>query len=168
MESSMHKQKRALLAVAMMTIAVACLAAKPMVYPAKGQSTEKQSKDDGECYVWAKNNSGYDPVNPPAPVAAAAVATAPKTAHPQGGILKGAGAGAAVGAIGGNDVGEAAVKGAVIGGVAQRARRRGQNEAAAAPAAQPPAQPQQSSQPTSDTYLRAYTACMSGRGYTVN
>ena len=42
--------------------------AAPIAYPAKGQSQAKQQSDDGECYVWAKSNTGIDP---------AAVATAP-------------------------------------------------------------------------------------------
>ena len=37
------------------------LAQQPIVYPAKGQSPEQQQKDDGECYVWAKSNTGVDP-----------------------------------------------------------------------------------------------------------
>lgn len=48
------------------------------VYPAKGQTTEQQSKDDYECFGWAKGQTGYDPMKPPsrmrtAPVSKAAV-----------------------------------------------------------------------------------------------
>ena len=32
------------------------------VYPAKGQSAGQQSKDDTECYAWAKQYTGIDPV----------------------------------------------------------------------------------------------------------
>src|SRR5690349_1124337 len=32
-------------------------AQKPIVYPAKGQSSAQQSKDDSECYSWAKQNT---------------------------------------------------------------------------------------------------------------
>ncbi|MGO4332904.1 hypothetical protein AB4Z49_38370, partial [Cupriavidus sp. M-11] len=41
---------------------------KPIAYPAKGQSSQQQQKDDGACYSWAKSNTGIDP---------AAVAAAP-------------------------------------------------------------------------------------------
>lgn len=133
-------------------------AQKPIVYPAKGQSATQQSKDDGECYVWAKQNSGYDP-------AAGASAPPPSSApEPRGGVLRGAAAGAAVGAIGDNDVGEAAGKGAVVGGVVQAGRRRRQRNEEAAQQQQY-AQTQQSQYAG---YARAYSACMSGRGYTVN
>ena len=34
----------------------------PVIYPAKGQSPEKQQKDKTECYAWATQQTGYDPV----------------------------------------------------------------------------------------------------------
>ncbi len=33
----------------------------PVIYPAKGQSSEQQLKDKGECHVWAVQQSGFDP-----------------------------------------------------------------------------------------------------------
>lgn len=153
-------QMKSAFAVAIATAFVVVGAqAGPIVYPAKGQSAAQQSKDDGECIAWAKQNSGYDPANP----AQTAPAPAAQPATPRGGVAKGAAAGAVVGAVGDNDVGEAAVKGAVVGGVAQRSRKRGQQEAATA---QNQAS-QQAQQEQASTYQRAYGACMSGRGYTV-
>ena len=155
----MPKKIQWVIGAALLSSALLAYAQKPIVYPAKGQSSAQQSQDDGECIAWAKQNTGYDPANP----AQTAAATA-QPAQPRGGAVKGAAAGAAVGAIGDNDVGEAAVKGAVIGGVAQRSRKRGQQEAANAQnqAAQ------QAQQDQAATFQRAYGACMSGRGYTVN
>ena len=141
---------------ALLTLAFAASAQKPIAYPAKGQSTSQQSKDDGECQKWAQQNTG---VNPSAPPPAQAAAPPP----PKGGRAKGAAAGAAVGAIGDNDVGDAAVKGAVVGGVAQRNRARGQQDAAAAQNQQAQGQQQQDLA----RYWKAYGTCMSGRGYTV-
>lgn len=54
----------------------AAMAQKPVIYPAKEQSAAQQQKDDGECYTWAKANSGVDP----AAIAAAPPASAPATA----------------------------------------------------------------------------------------
>jgi len=142
---------------AMLTLALAAPAQKPVVYPAKGQSASQQSKDDGECLKWAQQNTGVNPSAPP-PTQAAAPPPA------KGGRAKGAAVGATVGAIGDNDVGDAAVKGAVVGGVAQRNRARGQQEAAAAQNQQAQAQQQQNM----GTYYKAYGACMGGRGYSVN
>jgi uncharacterized protein HemX len=143
---------------ALMTLSVAAMAQKPIVYPAKGQSASQQSKDDSECAAWAKKETGVDPAkaSQPAP-------PPPPPPAPKGGVVKGAAAGAAVGAIGGNDVGSAAAKGAVIGGVAQHSRKKGQAEAQQA---QQQASAQQSQQ-AMQTYSNAWGACMTGRGYSI-
>jgi len=153
----MRSQLQLAVGAALLTIAFAAPAQKPIVYPAKGQSASQQSKDDGECLAWAKTNTGIDPSKPPAQAAAAP--------PPQKGgqRAKGAAVGAAVGAIGDNDVGEAAAKGAVVGGVAKRNQQRGAQQQAAAQQQQAAATQQQDL----GTYYKAYGACMSGRGYTI-
>lgn len=35
-----------------------------MIYAAKGQSSEQQSKDRYECHVWSVQQSGFDPSAP--------------------------------------------------------------------------------------------------------
>ena len=45
------------------------------VYPGSGQDAAKQGKDEGECYPWARQQTGIDPTAASAPVA---VAEAPK------------------------------------------------------------------------------------------
>ena len=35
------------------------------IYPAKGQSKEQQGKDKYQCYDWAKQQTGFDPMSPP-------------------------------------------------------------------------------------------------------
>ena len=132
---------------ALLTIAFAAPAQKPVAYPAKGQSSSQQSKDDGECMGFAKQSTGVDPAAPP---------PAPPP-EKQGQRVQGAAAGAAVGAIGGNDVGNAAAKGAVVGGVAKRNQRRGAQQQAAA-----------TQQQDIGKYDQAYRSCMTGRGYTIN
>ena len=144
---------------ALLSLALSATAQKPAVYPAKGQSASQQSKDDGECQSWAKQNTGVDPANP-APAAQPAAAPPP----PKGGVVKGAAVGATVGAIGGNDVGSAAAKGVVVGGVAQHARKKGQAEAAATQNQQAQASQQQAM----SAFYKAYGACMTGRGYSIN
>ncbi|HEY6124629.1 MAG TPA: hypothetical protein VIV63_08265, partial [Steroidobacteraceae bacterium] len=37
-----------------------------VVFPAKGQTPEKQSQDEGECFAWSKQQTGFDPMNPSA------------------------------------------------------------------------------------------------------
>lgn len=129
--------------------------AQQQVYPAKGQSPDKQRIDESECSDWAVKNSGYDPAHPPA---AATAQPAPVTGS--GARVRGAAAGATVGAIGGNDVGDAAVKGAVVGGVV----KRNKNRAAAAQANQQAAEAQKAGQLA---YANARQACLEGRGYSV-
>ncbi|MCX5912560.1 MAG: hypothetical protein NTV04_11575 [Deltaproteobacteria bacterium] len=36
-----------------------------VIYPAKGQNPQQMEKDKGECYVWAKGQTGFDPMQPP-------------------------------------------------------------------------------------------------------
>jgi len=153
----MHRSLEITLGIAVLSLAFAAVAQKPIAYPAKQQSSSQQATDDSECQAWSKQSTGIDPARP----SAAPVAAPPP---PRGGVARGAMAGAAVGAIGDTDVGNAAAKGAIVGAVAQRSRARGQQEATAAQAQQAQGQQQQDL----STYYRAYGACMTGRGYTVN
>lgn len=131
-------------------------AQKPAVYPAHGQSPNKQAQDDGACYSWAKQNTGIDP---------AVVATTPPppqgpTGARVGGAARGAAAGALIGDVNHNDPGHGAAVGATAGAVAGGVRSRRQHAAQAANA-------QANVQGEMNTYWRAYGACMQGRGYTV-
>jgi hypothetical protein len=136
----------------------------PIYYPSKGQSQEQQTKDKSECYAWATQQTGYDPV------AAAQAQQANQGQQGQqkgggavGGAAKGAAAGAAIGAIAG-DAGTGAAAGAAAGGVGGGARKKKQ-EAAQQQAAteQQQAQSQQLAQ-----YQKAVGTCMEGRGYAVS
>jgi hypothetical protein len=133
---------------------------RPIAYPAKGQSQAKQDKDDGECHVWAKNKTGVDPAvtaaTPPPQESGAAVGGGERMR----GAARGALGGAAIGAIGG-DAGKGAGVGAVAGTMVGGHRAR-QNQAARNASAQ------QGQAQQLDSYNRAYAACMSGRGYTMN
>jgi hypothetical protein len=135
------------------------------VYPAKGQSQEQTEKDKAECYQWAKSQTGFDPMAPPA-----ATSPPPQSGAPEGGAVRGAARGAlvgvAVGAIAG-DAGKGAAIGAASGGLLGGMKRRDQvareTHAQEQWAQQQAAQYQQKR----DTYNRAYKACLEGRNYTV-
>jgi hypothetical protein len=133
---------------------------RPIAYPAQGQNQARQDKDDGECHVWAKNKTGVDPAvtaaNPPPQETGPAVGGGERLR----GAARGALGGAAIGAIGG-DTGKGAGVGAVAGTMAGGHRAR-QNQAARNESVQ------QGQAQQVDSYYRAYTACMSGRGYTIN
>jgi hypothetical protein len=129
------------------------------VYPSKGQTKEQQEQDEFGCYKWAKEQTGFDP-NQPMQQAAAAP-------PPQGAAVKGAARGAAIGAIGGAIGGDAG-KGAAIGagvGAAGGAMRRRQAEQQYV-ASQEKAKQAYSAEVAG--YKRAFSACMTGKGYTVS
>lgn len=155
----MQRTMHSVLGIAMLSAALAAAAQQPVAYPAKGQSAQKQSKDEGECLVWAKKSTGIDP-------AAIAAAPPPDSGSTVGGgerargAARGAVGGAAIGAIAG-DTGKGAGVGAVVGTMSGGRQAR-QNQAAREQQAQ--AEKQQAL----NTYYRGYGACMSGRGYTVS
>lgn len=131
------------------------------VFPANNQSQETMDDDEIACYKWAKEQTGVDPINPPQ-VQAAEVDKSPDGSMVVGGA-KGAAAGAAIGAIAG-DAGKGAAIGAVVGGLGgRRAKKYGDaaeqqqnNQTAAA-----------SEKALMDSFNKAFSACMEGKGYTV-
>ena len=133
--------------------------AKPIIYPAKGQSPQQQQQDDGECYVWAKNTTGIDPAAVSAQPVPQASGPATGGGERAQGAVRGAVGGAAIGAIAG-DSGKGAAVGAVVGTMRGGARAR-QNQQAKQTSAQ------NQKQGAIDTYYRAHSACMEGRGYTI-
>jgi hypothetical protein len=146
---------------------------KPIAYPAKNQDSKQQSFDDGECYVWAKNNTGIDPARAAsAPVQAQQVA--PPSNENDGTVARnvagGALGGAAIGAIAG-DAGKGAAIGAVIGTgrglMKRRERQQQQQQEYQYQQQQAQQQAQQQQGQVMDTYYRAWGACMAGRGYTI-
>ena len=135
------------------------LAQGPMIYPAQGQSQQQMEQDKYQCYSWAKNNSGFDPMQ------AHSAAEAPQ--QPQrGGLFRGAARGAAVGAVGGaigGDAGKGAAIGAATGAMVGGIRRRGQRKEQAYASDQA----EQQYDAAYHDYDRAYAACLEGKGYSV-
>ena len=131
------------------------------VYPAKGQSPERQQAEESECYGWAQKQTGIDPTAPPKQAAA------PQQTGPDGSALKGAAGGAAVGtAIGAiaGDTGEGAAIGAVAGAVRGRRMAKKKQQQQAQQAQQ---QAQAETKYVHETFNKAYSACLEGKGYTV-
>ncbi len=125
------------------------------IFPTNGQDQETQDKDEYDCYKWAVQQSGVDPINPPEVQAdpnagdGAIVGTA----------ARGAAAGAAIGAISG-DTGKGAAIGAVAGAFGG-ARRRGAAQAGAEQ------QAQQQEAAMIDSFKKAFAVCLEGKGYSV-
>lgn len=139
------------------------LAQDPIIFPAKGQSQDQIERDKFTCYQWAKNETGFDPMKAPPPYAP------PPQSRDSHDTLKGAALGAGAGAVfkrkGSRSKG--AMTGALIGGVLggiseshksrkqKRKRQQYEQQRANAYAAK------------RNTYNRAYTACLEGKGYVV-
>jgi hypothetical protein len=130
----------------------------PMIYPSQGQSIEQQSTDEGQCRMWAQQQTGFNPYQ-----------GAPSASNDSGGgeIIRGTARGTVLGAIGGaigDDTGEGAKIGAGVGAAAglmrknqnRRQNRRDQQQAT-----------DQYNQQIAN-YNRAFATCMQGRGYAVN
>jgi hypothetical protein len=146
-----------LIAVAM-TFSTSLASADAIIYPAQGQSPAKQQDDEGQCFVWAREQTGFDPL------AQSTVQAAPVQQR-QGGAVRGAARGAAVGAIVGNS--DDAKKGAAIGAAAGRMRQNRSNRAASEQAQTQQSSAQASQDAGRSEYDRAYAVCLEGRGYTV-
>jgi hypothetical protein len=152
------------LAIAVFVICITATGAtpqnsRPYVYPSKGQTKEQQDRDKYECNQWAVSQSGFDPSNPSP--------TSTNAQQPEGRAGGGAARGAAVGAVGGaigGDPGAGAAHGAARGGVIGAIRRRRKRNEAE--------QEQERAKTASanglESYNRAFSACLQGRGYAVN
>ncbi|MEA1946555.1 MAG: hypothetical protein U9N83_04540 [Thermodesulfobacteriota bacterium] len=145
-------------------LASSALAQDLIIYPAKGQSQDQMEKDKFECYNWAKQQTGFDPMQVPT-----ASTPPPEQQAGKGGALKGAAVGAGAGALikrngsRSKGAGTGAVVGGVLGG-ARQSRQRSQDQQARQQWEQQQANEYAQKR---NTYNRAYSGCMEGRGYTV-
>ena len=142
------------------------LAQELIVFPAKGQSQEQMEKDKYDCYTWAKQQTGIDPLK-----AQASQAPPPQSQGPQGERIKGAARGAAVGAVVGgianDDAGKGAAAGAAGGVMVGGMKTRQQRRQGAQKQQQASQQQQAAYDEARNTYNRAFGACLEGKGYTV-
>jgi hypothetical protein len=131
------------------------------VFPAKDQKPDQQAKDEQACYTWAVEQSGVDPLNMPA-TRPDSVATGPDGSAVKG-AAKGAVAGVAIGAIA-VDAGKGAAIGAAAGGMKGVAGKK-----------QKDAKKQQQARRTAvatdpakiESFKKAYSACLEGKGYSI-
>ena len=118
-------------------------AKEPVFFPAKNQTTQQMDQDRMYCDGWSREQTQKsDTANTKVQTQGAAV---------RGGA-RGAAAGAAIGAAAGNAGKGAAVGAAVVGISARRQAKRAEASQQAA---------------TGDYYYRSLSACMQGKGYSV-
>ena len=142
-------------------------------YPARGQSPQQEESDKGQCYGWAVQQSGFNPANPQVAAPPPPPSYYPQPQAPQGGLFRGALGGAALGAVGGaigGDAGKGAAIGAGVGGLFGMMRRHRYMEEEQQMQQQQGymAQEQNALAQGRGNYNRAFSACMTARGYTVN
>jgi hypothetical protein len=140
----------------------------PIVYPAKGQSEDQMEKDKYQCYSWAKNQTGFDPMKTPTttsapPAKEKEVWGAGKTGVAGGatGAIVGGAAKGKKGAVRGGLIGAAG--GALIGGV----RSSNQRNREAQKRKDWERKETNNYVRARSEYNRAFGACMEGRGYSV-
>ena len=131
------------------------------VFPASGQDADQVNKDESDCYSWAVKQSGVDPLNPPK-VEAAQVSGGPDGSAIMG-SAKGAAVGAAIGAISG-DAGRGASYGAIGGALMGRRSSKAHQSQQQAANNQAAAQTQAE---LMNSFKKAYSVCLEGKGYTV-
>jgi hypothetical protein len=156
----MQIKSQLIISLLALLISGAALAQELMIYPNEGQDKDRQELDEFQCYGWAKDQSGFDPMAVPT-----ASAPPPEQEAAKGGLVRGAAGGAAVGAIidGGDGAAKGAAAGAVLGGMRRNSQRREQAQK------QQNWEQQQAQEYAAkrNSYNRAYAACLEGRGYTV-
>ena len=137
------------------------------VYPANGQSAEQTDRDRYECHIWAVQQTGVDPSRADASAYERVVV---QPANPPGsGTAAGAIGGAILGAIiaGPRNAGAGLVIGGATGAIVGSAA-----DANAQAQAQQTQQRYNQSAATgrarADSYRRAISACLQGRGYTIS
>jgi hypothetical protein len=158
----MQRIVRYWIGLAMLSLVYAAQAQQPIIYPARGQSFERQQTDTAECHAWAQQTTGIDPVA----LAERMANSSPPQQHGGqmiGGAARGALFGTLIGGAAGGHWGEGAGIGALVGTMGSGMRMRREQEQMAA---QQQGMQQQASSQLS-TYNRAVAACTTGRGYTV-
>jgi hypothetical protein len=137
-------------------------------YPLHGQSADQLDRDQYECYIWAKQQTGFDPSAPNLP-AEARVRFAPSGPPPGTNTAVGAVAGAAIGAAIAPpwQRGFGALFGALIGGAIGSSADATNAQRNAQVASYTNAQLAQIDREAAN-YRRALSACLEGRGYSVH
>jgi OmpA family protein len=131
------------------------------VFPPEGLEPAQLEADEMECYKWAMQQTGYDPLNPTKVEVKQADTSLDGSAV--GGAARGAAAGAAIGAIAG-DTGKGAAIGAVAGGLRGRRSRLANDQKEQQQNVQASAAAEKE---MSDNYIKAFSVCLEAKGYTV-
>lgn len=140
-------------------------------YPVKGQSKAQQERDRYECYLWAKEQTGFDPSAPNlAPHQQVRVEPVePSGEQAKAGAVTGAVLGAVIAKPGRKAEGavKGAIAGAIVGAASEQARVDEARRIEAERQAQLDATHAARMEQQASNYRRAMSACLKGRGYEV-
>jgi hypothetical protein len=145
------------------------------VFPAEGQDSSQQSKDEATCYEWAVGNTGSDPFNlakqeqANQQQAQADMQAAEQAGRGSGarGALRGAAAGALIGEIANDDASEGAAWGAAAGAVRGRRQGRQAQQQAQAQAAAHSEQREEATEEQLANFKKAFSVCLEANEYMV-
>ncbi len=141
------------------------------VFPAEGQDSSQQSKDEAACYEWAVGNTGTDPFElSKQKEADAQQAQADQQAAAQagqgagaGGAIRGAAAGALIGEIANDDASEGAAWGAAAGVVRGRRQGRAAQQQAQEQAAAQAEQREGATEQELANFKNAFSVCLEAK-----
>lgn len=144
-------------------------------FPNAGQNASQQSKDEGECYNWAVQNSGTDPfalqkqAQQQQQQAQQSKEQAAKAGSGAGakGAVRGAAVGAVIGEVADDDAGKGAAYGAAAGAVASRRRAGAAQQQAAQQADKQAQQAQQATAEQMTNFKKAFSVCLEAKKYMV-
>ena len=145
------------------------------VFPAEGQDSSQQSKDEAACYGWAVDNTGSDPFDlAKQEQADAQQAQAEQEAAQQAGTgsgargaVRGAAAGALIGEIANDDASEGAAWGAAAGAVRGRRQGRAAQQQAQQQAADQAEQREGATEQQLANFKSAFSVCLEAKDYMV-
>lgn len=145
------------------------------VFPADGQESSQQSKDEAECYEWAVSSAGVDPfnlskqseTNEQLAQAEQEAAKSAGTGSGARGAVRGAAAGALIGEIANDDASEGAAWGAAAGAIRGRRQGREAQQEAQQQAASQADQREEATAEELANFKKAFSVCLEAKEYMV-
>jgi hypothetical protein len=145
------------------------------IFPAEGQDSSQQSKDEAACYEWAVGNTGSDPFelskqkDADAQQAQADQQAAAQAGQGAGarGAVRGAAAGALIGEIANDDASEGAAWGAAAGMVRGRRQSRAAQQQAQQQAAAQAEHREGATEQQLANFKNAFSVCLEAKEYMV-
>ena len=145
------------------------------VFPAAGQNSSQQSKDEVGCYEWAVGNTRSDPFDlakqeqADQERAEADMRAAEQTGQGEGarGAVRGAAAGALIGEIANDDAGKGAAWGAAAGAIRGRRLAYQAQQDAQEGAATKAEQRKELTAGELDNFKKAFSVCLEAKEYMV-